>query len=87
MAVAKKAVAAKKTAVKKAPAPLKNPAVPKEELFAMPQQVKDWIERAGSIMKHQEGKIQAMETELKELRAYKKWATARITESDYGSRA
>ena len=86
MAVAKKAVAVKKT-IAKAPAPLRNPAVPKEELFAMPQQVKDWIERAGSIMKHQEGKIQSMETELKELRAYKKWATARITESDYGSRA
>ena len=86
MAVAKKAVAVKKT-IAKAPAPLQTPAVPKEELFAMPQQVKDWIERAGSIMKHQEGKIQSMETELKELRAYKKWATARITESDYGSRA
>jgi hypothetical protein len=86
MAVAKKAVAVNKT-IAKAPAPLKNSAVPKEELFAMPQQVKDWIERAGSIMKHQEGKIQSMETELKELRAYKKWATARITESDYGSRA
>jgi len=54
-----------------------------EPQYMMSKEVKDWIERASSIMKHQEGKIQDLQKELKELKAYKKWAEHRILRSDH----
>ena len=36
--------------------------------FAMPQEVKDWIERAQSIMSHQKGEIERLKKENAELR-------------------
>ena len=56
---------------------------PKDQSFGMPQEVKDWIERAHSIMNHQRGEIERLKTEVKELKAYKKWAEHRILRSDY----
>jgi hypothetical protein len=54
-----------------------------EPKYHMPQEVADWIERANSTIKHQAGKIASMETEIKELKAYKAWASKRMTQSDY----
>ena len=54
-----------------------------ESVFSMPQEVKDWIERAQSIMNHQRGEIERLKTEIKELKAYKKWAEHRILRSDH----
>ena len=72
-------VTAKKVAEKKT----KAPAVPKEPTFAMPQEVKDWIERASSIMKHHQGEILRLKQEIVELKSYKKWAEHRILRSDH----
>jgi hypothetical protein len=75
----------KKPAAKaKAPAPAKKPAKePSEAMYTMSQDVKDWIERAQSIMNHQRGQIERLTLEIKELKAYKKWAEHRILRSDY----
>lgn len=63
-------------------APKAKPESPKDQ-FAMPMEVKQWIERAHSIMGHQKGEIERLKTELKELKAYKQWAEHRILRSDY----
>ncbi len=78
---AKAAPAPAKKATKATPAPLPKKAT--EAKFAMPLEVKNWIERAQSIMGHQKGEIERLKTELAELKAYKKWAEHRILRSDY----
>lgn len=91
-----KPVAAKKTAPKAKVAPKTKKAsepilvasrtvakVPVDQPFAMPMEVKNWIERAQSIMNHQKGEIERLKRENTELKAYKKWAEHRILRSDY----
>lgn len=57
---------------------------PKEtsNVFGMPQEVKDWIERAQSIMSHQRGEIERLKEENKGLKAYRKFAEHRILRSE-----
>ena len=91
MATAKKTptkTASKPVAAKKSPPKAKAPAKPQsapedQKTYTMPQDVKDWIERAQSIMNHQKGEIERLKKENTELKAYKKWAEARILRSDY----
>jgi len=73
---------AKKVPAKKAPAK-KTTTILKEPTFGMPQEVKDWIERAHSIMNHQRGEIERLKEENKELKAYKSWASSRLTRSEH----
>jgi uncharacterized coiled-coil DUF342 family protein len=54
----------------------------KEELHMMPKEVKDWIDRAGSIMTSQKSKIEDLQAQIKDLKAYKKWAEKRLTQAD-----
>jgi uncharacterized protein YecA (UPF0149 family) len=88
MATAKK-VPAKKVVAKKAPAkkvatkniPVSQRTIAsakKDEMFAMPQEVKEWIERSSSIMKHQASQIVDLKAELAQLKAYKRFAENRI---------
>ena len=56
---------------------------PPERMYDMTREVKDWIERAQSIMNHQKGEIDRLKAENKELKAYKTWAEHRILRSDY----
>lgn len=53
-----------------------------EQLFSMPQEVSDWVERAGSIMKHLQGEVDRLKQENSELKSYKKWAEHRILRSE-----
>lgn len=91
-----KPVAAKKPATKAKVAPSLKKAperilvaertvakVKADEQFVMPMEVKNWIERAQSIMNHQKGQIERLKVENTELKAYKKWAEHRILRSDY----
>ena len=81
MATAKK-TPAKKTAAKKIAKPAKAPRQ-KEQTFAMPMEVKNWIEQAQSTMNHLRGQVERLKTENAELKAYKKWAEHRILRSDF----
>jgi hypothetical protein len=95
MATAKKAPAkaakpttkAAKPVVKaKAPTPAPKVAMAskaQEEQFRMPLAVSEWIEQANSRMKSLQSKIDRLETENKELKAYKKWAEHRILGSSH----
>lgn len=74
----------KKAAAPKAPAKRAKPKE-SETLYSMPQDVKDWIERAQSIMAHQRGEIDRLKAEVKELKAYKGWAANRILRSEHES--
>ena len=84
MATAKKTI---KAPAKKAPAKaVKRPVEPskrEERTFAMPQEVKEWIERANSTIQHLRGKVARLETENKELKAYQKFAEHRILRSEH----
>ena len=82
MATAKKPAkkAAKPAAKAKAPAATKKPSEPQ---YAMPMEVKEWIERANSTINHLRGEVDRLKTENKELKAYKKWAEHRILRSDH----
>lgn len=80
---ATKPVAAKKPAAKAKVAPKPQSASEGQKTYTMPQDVKDWIERAQSIMNHQKGEIERLKKENTELKAYKKWAEHRILRSDY----
>ena len=53
-----------------------------EPKFAMPQEVKDWIDRAHATMNHQKGEIERLKDENKKLKSYKTWAERRILQSD-----
>ena len=87
MATAKKAPAKKaatKTPAKKVLVQSKVVAKAKvQEEFRMPTEVKEWIDQAASRMKSMQGKIERLETELLELKSYKKWAEHRILGSSY----
>lgn len=88
MATAKKAPAkALKAPTKaKAPAPAKKASTaPKkqEQQFAMPTEVKEWIDQAMSRMKNMQSKIDRLETENKELKSWRKWAEHRILGSSH----
>jgi hypothetical protein len=52
--------------------------VPADQKFVMPREVADWIERANSTINHLKGKIERLERENKELKAYRKFAEQRI---------
>ena len=84
MATAKKKVATtppKKTVKKVATTPrTKVETTPQQ--FSMPQEVKDWIERAQSIMNHQRGEIERLKEENKALKTYRKFAEHRILRSE-----
>jgi polyhydroxyalkanoate synthesis regulator phasin len=75
MATAKKTPTKKIVAKTPAKAPVK--AAPAEE-FRMPTEVKEWIDQAASRMKSMQGKIDRLETEITDLKSYKKWAEHRI---------
>jgi hypothetical protein len=68
----------------KAIAPKAIAKAPKEtsNMFNMPQEVKDWIERAQSIMSHQRGEIDRLKEENKALKAYRQFAEHRILRSE-----
>jgi peptidoglycan hydrolase CwlO-like protein len=87
MATAKKTpakkIVAKTPAKKPVKAPVKAPVRAAAEEFRMPTEVKEWIDQAASRMKSMQGKIDRLETEITELKAYKKWAEHRILGSSY----
>ena len=76
--------AVKKTAAKKVT--VKKVSAPAEKLFKMPQEVSDWIERAGSIMKNQRGQIDELKKENAELKSYRLWAEKRILQMNMADR-
>jgi len=87
-APAKKVVAkptpAKKTAPKRVLVSQRTLAsVKKDEMFAMPQEVKEWIERSSSIMKHQANQIEQLKEENAKLKAYRKFAEQKILGTSY----
>lgn len=89
MATAKKVaakVAPKKPVAKRVAPPVKlttpQRAVKREQEFAMPMEVKDWIDQAMSRLKSMQAKIDRLEVENKELKSYKRWAEHRILNSN-----
>lgn len=48
----------------------------------MPREVSEWIEHAGSIMKHQQSKIDDLTQENRMLKIYKKWAEKKILSAE-----
>ena len=56
------------------------------EQFNMPQRVKDWIDRAGSIMTKQKTEIEDLKKENQELKSYRAWAEKRILQMDISDR-
>jgi hypothetical protein len=78
MATAKKV--APKVSTKKPVEKKKVETIPQQ--FSMPQEVKDWIDRASSIMNHQRGEIERLKEENKGLKAYRKFAEHRILRSE-----
>jgi hypothetical protein len=82
--VVAKAIPAKKTAPKRVLASQRTIAsAKKDEMFAMPQEVKEWIERASSTMKHQATQIAQMKEEIAQLKAYKRFAANKIQGMSY----
>ena len=77
---AKKAPTKKVVAKKVAP---KKQAEFSEPTYAMTREVKEWIERANSTIQHLKGKVERLETENKELKAYQKFAEQRILRSEH----
>ena len=76
--------AAKKVPAKKAPAKkVAAKADTREQTFDMPLEVKQWIDRAQSIMAHRQGEIDRLKKENADLRAYKKFAETRLLRSDH----
>jgi len=71
---------AKKTATKTTPKAAPKPA--EEKQYRMPAEVHDWIEQANSLIKYQKTEITDLKTEVKELKAYKAWASKRLTQSE-----
>jgi predicted RNase H-like nuclease (RuvC/YqgF family) len=81
-APAKKAPAKKVVSKKVAP---KKQAEFSEPTYAMTREVKEWIERANSTIQHLRGKVERLERENKELKAYQKFAEHRILRSEHES--
>ena len=65
------------------PAPKKRAKSRPDAKYAMPEEVRDWIDRANSIIQHLRGKVERLEQENKELKSYRKWAEQRILSSDF----
>ena len=62
----------------------KTPKPPKADpTYAMPIEVKNWIDQAHSTINHLKGEVDRLKTENKELKAYKKWAEHRILRSEH----
>jgi FtsZ-binding cell division protein ZapB len=83
-----KKVPAKKAPAKKAPARLlvaerTATKAPVDQMFAMPMEVKEWIERANSTINHLRDKVARLETENKDLKSYQKFAEQRILRSEH----
>jgi len=77
--VAPKPAAVKKTAPKRVQVSQRTiVSAKKDEMFAMPQEVKEWIERSSSIMKHQANQIATLKEEVRLLKEYKKFAANKI---------
>ena len=76
---------AKKAAAKKAP--IKKAAAKKEptaeKTYAMPQEVRDWIERADSRIKYLQGQIDRLKAENEDLKSYRRFAEQRILRSEH----
>lgn len=68
---------AKKTAAKTASKPAEG------KQYRMPTEVHEWIEQANSLIKYQKTEIADLKAEVKELKAYKAWASKRLTQADY----
>lgn len=51
--------------------------------YAMPLEVKDWIDRANSTIQHLRGEVERLKAENTDLKAYKRWAEHRILRSEY----
>jgi hypothetical protein len=81
MTLAKKS--AKKKLVSKAAPQKKTIEKGIEHLFRMPTEVSEWIERANSTIQHLRGKVERLESENKELKAYQKFAEQRILRSEH----
>ena len=82
--VVAKAAPAKKTAPKRVLASQRTvSSVRADEMFAMPQEVKEWIDRASSTMKHQATQILQLKDEIAQLKAYKKFAANKIQGMSY----
>ena len=82
--VVAKAAPAKKTAPKRVLASQRTIAsAKKDEMFAMPTEVKEWIDRASSTMKHQATQIAQLKDEIVQLKAYKKFAANKIQGMSY----
>jgi len=85
MATAKK-ISAKKVATKapakkafaKAVKRASEPSKQVEPTYSMSPEVKEWIERANSMIQHLRGKVDRLERENKELKSYRKFAESRI---------
>lgn len=56
----------------------KKPAVSKPEEFAMPQEVKDWIDQAMSRIRHMTHEIERLKADNKALRAANKVMEQRV---------
>jgi len=67
---------------RKPAAPKAAPKPAEEKQYRMPAEVHDWIEQANSLIKYQKTEIADLKAEIKELKAYKTWASKRLTESD-----
>lgn len=55
---------------------------PKDQQFAMPMEVKEWIDRANSTINHLKGQIARLTEENSELKSYRRWAEQRILRSE-----
>jgi hypothetical protein len=71
---------AKKTAAKTTPKAA--PKATEETTYRMPTEVHNWIEQANSLIKYQKTEIADLKAEVKELKAYKVWASKRLTQSE-----
>ena len=79
-----KNVVAKKTVSKKlAPKKKVEFSAPPQQTYDMTREVKEWIERANSIIQHLRGKVERLESENKDLKAYQKFAEQRILRSEH----
>jgi hypothetical protein len=63
---------------------MKTPATKK---FDLPTEVHAWIEQASSLIKYLKSENERLKGEIKDLQAYKKFASKKFTESDYEGEA
>ena len=79
MTTAKKTTAKKQSVEpSKTPKSTQKPMKSVEKEFAMPQEVKDWIDQASSRMMHMQTKISRLEADNKALRAANKVMEQRV---------